>query len=174
MVAFGSIFVDLNNMRCFLICFLHAAAHLLVPRGHPQCLSMTDGPWQITRVPRMQPRPNTYHAAILAGSCSTEISKKNNPSLLGDSVLVDGKTPDHLHSPHKTVATPETTSDISNVRTAGDGETGGGSFEGRCKSRSILGGAPRIQTKNCVDFCVDFFGPNSQRFSVSFYHNKFH
>ena len=65
---------------------------------------------------------------------------------------------------HKTAATTRTTADLSNVRTAGVEETGGGGGGGGCKSGCILGRAPGIQTNNCVECCVDFFGPNSQKF----------
>ena len=72
-----------------------------------------------------------------------------------------GKEPDHLHSHHKTATTTRTTTDISNVRTAGVEETGGGNGRRRrCKAGCILGRALGIRT-NCLECCVDFFGPNS-------------
>ena len=115
--------------------------------------------WQIGPVPHMQSRPNTDHAPIRAGSCSTEISPIYS-SLFGTLVLGDWKNLT-ISTHHKTAATTRTTADLSNVRTTGE-ETGRGG--GGCKSGCILGRAPGIQTNNCVECCVDFFGPNSQKF----------
>ena len=75
-----------------------------------------------------------------------------------------GENTDYLHSPHKTVATTKTTTDISNVPTAGEEETGGGSYEGEDASQYAFW-VERLESRHeIVWMCVWMFSvPNPSK-----------